>query len=324
MPPHAALRATLGLAAGLVAAAALLAWVGPGAVADALVSADWRFVALAAACYVAVFALRGLRWSILLRRPEAAPAAALLTATGWMVSTFVPLKAGDVVRAGWMSRRHGVPLAATAGTVAVERALDLLGLALAASAALLAISLSGLEVPALLRDVLALAWVLPLAGVALLATVASAIPPERRRGRLLHFAGLLADQVPLLARDPVRLASCAGLTVLSVTAQCGVYAAFVLGVVPGANAFAALAGAPLFLLSFAISVTPGHLGTYEAAFALVYGVLGLGTAAELLSLGLAIHLLAMSLVAVLGSVALVLLWVAASPAPASPAPEAAP
>jgi uncharacterized membrane protein YbhN (UPF0104 family) len=326
VPQPASLRAALGLAAGLLAAGALLAWAGPAAIGEALAGADWRFVALAAGCYVAVFALRGVRWSLLLGRPGAAPSAALLTATGWMVSTFVPLKAGDVVRAAWMARRHGVPFAATAGTVAVERALDLLGLAAAASASLLALALAGTAVPSLLRDVLLVAWILPLAGFALLTAVASAMPAERRGGRVLRFAGQLADQVPRLAGQPRLLAASLGLTAVAVAAQCGVYVAFVLAVVPGATPFAAMAGAPLFLLSFGIALTPGHLGTYEAAFALVFSVVGLGTAAALLPLGLAVHLLAMATVAALGGLALVLLWASPGPAPhpATPLGEAAP
>lgn len=300
--------------------AALLAWSDPSGVADALARADWALVALGVVAYGLFFLLRGVRWALLLGRGNAgAGTATLLTAAGWVVSTFVPLKAGDVLRAAWMARRHGVPLGASAGTVALERALDVIGLAVASSIALLAIHRSGAEVPAILADVVAIAWLLPLAGLALLATLAHLVPPARRTNRILRFAGHVLDQLPALARRPRVLIPVAAVTCMAIAAQSLVYAFLILAFLPGASTLAVLAGAPLFLLSFGLALTPGHLGTYEAAFVLIYAALGVGTPSTLVPVAVALHLTTASIVSVLGGVSFGLLWALARPPPTTAA-----
>lgn len=313
MPARAHVHVAVGLAAGLVLVAALLAFAGPANVAKALAQADGRLVAAAVLAYAGFFALRGARWRLLLGPGEAsAGTAAAMTASGWLVSTVAPLKAGDVLRAAWMARRHKAPFGAVAGTVAIERTLDVLGLALAASAGLLAIHFVGLPVPELLAELVAIAWLLPLAGAAFLLALAGAVPTPKGNhlvARLLRVVRQALDQLPALARRPRRMAAVLALTLASVAAQCLVYAFLVAAVVTASTEtageawVAALAGAPLFLLSFGLAITPGHLGTYEAAFVLVYAALGLADASTLLAAALGVHLLTAGIVAVLGGIA---------------------
>lgn len=311
-------RAVVSLAAGLAIVAALVAYAGPSRVAAALANADAGLVAAAALAYATFFVLRGFRWSLLLGPGATGPAtAAAITASGWLVSTLAPLKAGDVLRAAWMARRHGTSFGAVAGTVAIERTFDVLGLALVSSAGLMAVRLAGLPVPRFLGDVVAIAWLLPLAAAALLLALAWSIPAptgDHLPARLMRVVRQALAQLPALARKPRALGLALGLTLLSIVAQCVLYALLVLAVVaPGAAAsgglaessrgLAALAGAPLFLLSFALALTPGHLGTYEAAFVLVYATVGLAGPEALLPAALAVHLLTTSIVAVLGGLA---------------------
>ena len=305
-------RVALGLAAALALVALLVAVAGPAAVARALARADLGLTIAAAAAYALFFALRGVRWHLLLGPGATGPATATaLTASGWLVSTVAPLKAGDVMRAAWMARRHRVGFGAVAGTVAIERTLDVLGLALAASGALLAVHLAGLAVPALLQDLVAIAWLVPLAAAAFLLALAWVVPAPQGKGlvaRLLRVVRQALDQLPALARRPRVLVPVLALTVACIVAQCLVYAFLVAAVVPTGGEmesevqllWIALAGAPLFLLSFALAFTPAHLGTYEAAFVLVYAGLGLADASTLLPAALAVHLLTASIVAVLG------------------------
>lgn len=306
--PRATRRGTaVALVGGVAAAAALLALGGPAAVATALRSAAWAPLGAAVLAYALFFAVRGVRWRLLLGPGGAGAAtAALLTAAGWLASTVLPMKAGDVMRAAWMGRRHRSGVAAASGTVALERLLDLGGLALACSAGLLALRLAGDAVPTPFAEAVALAWVLPLLGLAGLVALGLLVTPDRRTNAVLRFAGRALDQARSL-RGVGPWSAAAGLTVVTTTLQSLVYAFLLLAFVPGADFLVAMAGAPLFLLSFALAFTPMHLGTYEAAFAMVFAALGVAPASQLLATAFAVHLVTASIVAVLGGVSFALL-----------------
>src|SRR5688572_20866259 len=170
------LRPWVALPIGGAVLAALLAYAGPGALAAAFAGASLPFILLAVCAYTWFFLLRGVRWSFLLRSAGGTPGGFVLPATleslAWMISTFLPFKAGDAVRAVILSRRRAIPLASVAGTVAMERALDLAGLALAASIGLGVLAASDVAVPARWAPVVALAWALPLAGLGTALTLA--------------------------------------------------------------------------------------------------------------------------------------------------------
>lgn len=321
--PGARLRIVAGLACGLALVAALLAFTHPSEVVAALGRASWTRVGLAFVAYALFFLVRGLRWRLLLGPGGAGPGtAALLTAAGWLVSTFVPMKAGDVVRAAWMGRRHRSGFAATSGSVALERLLDIGGLAVACTLALLVLRAHGDAIPAFLGEAVAIAWLLPVLGLAAVIAVGSLVTPGRRRNALLRFTGRAIDQARVLFDQPRLWAPVGALTAAATLLQVLVYVLLVLAFLPTAPPALVLAGAPLFLLSFGIALTPGHLGTYEAAFVVVFSSLGLGTAG-LVPIAFAVHLLTVSMVTVLGGLSSGALLAAQSPRPAS-APFAPP
>jgi uncharacterized membrane protein YbhN (UPF0104 family) len=304
----------------VAAAAALLAIGGPADVAATLRSAAWAPAGVAVLAYAAFFAVRGVRWRLLLGPGGAgAGTAALLTAAGWLASTVLPMKAGDVMRAAWMGRRHRSGVAAASGTVALERLLDLAGLAVACSAGLLALRGAGDAIPAPIAVAVALAWAMPLLGLAALVVLGLVVTPARRGNALLRFAGRALDQARSLRGVGPWLAV-GGLTLATTLLQSLVYALLVLAFVPGADAVVALAGAPLFLLSFALAFTPAHLGTYEAAFVLVFASLGVAPAAQLLAAAFAVHLATASIVAVLGGASFAALGLSRPALPPLPAP----
>ncbi|MEA3136042.1 MAG: rane protein [Thermoplasmata archaeon] len=171
--------------------AAMLAITGPGKVLAALGSARWTYVGLASMAYALCFAIRGLRWRLLLGPGGAgAGTAALATASGWLVSTFVPMKAGDVVRAAWMGRRHRSGFASVSGTVALERLLDIGGLAVACTLALVLLRVEGDAVPTAIGEAVAIAWLLPALGLVLLVArwAAAGALLLLAVGLLLHYA----------------------------------------------------------------------------------------------------------------------------------------
>ncbi len=105
------------------------------AVRDALASADYRWVAVAAALYLLAFIPRGMRWGRLLVGVRQLPLTSLIKVAviGFMANNVLPLRLGEFVRAYVLGRKEHVSTAATLATIVVERVLDGLTLVLAMS-----------------------------------------------------------------------------------------------------------------------------------------------------------------------------------------------
>ncbi len=216
MEPH---RATaLRTVASLGLAVALFAYFFRRAPLDQVVAAlagvHLPSLVAAVACALLSYALRALRWGLILRPAGRAPTLPLLgsTAAGFAVSTVLPARAGEVVRPLLLASRSRLPAAATLASIATERLLDLASvLALFAVGVVLARhSLLASALPALGRaaGVAALALALGIGLVAALvrkeATVVSLLTarlPGRVRTRaarvLAHLvAGIVAVREP--------------------------------------------------------------------------------------------------------------------------------
>ena len=100
---------------GHIMAAASLGWIGAGLFVN--------FLALI---------LRTIRWRTLIGgdEPPGFYATFFATATGYMLSTVLPIRAGDVARPALLARRTSVRFSAALGTVLTERILDLYSLLL--------------------------------------------------------------------------------------------------------------------------------------------------------------------------------------------------
>ena len=98
---------------GHIMAAANLGWIGAG-----------FFINLVALIF------RTIRWRTLIggdERPGLYPTF-FATATGYMLSTVLPIRAGDVARPALLARRSRVRFAEALGTVLTERVLDLIAI----------------------------------------------------------------------------------------------------------------------------------------------------------------------------------------------------
>jgi uncharacterized protein (TIRG00374 family) len=296
-------KRALALAAGVGLVVLILVKVRTQTVVAALREALPVYLLAALVAYVAFFVLRGLRWKLLLRRT--APGANVVTtsslsAFGWLVSTFVPMKAGDIARATVLSRRERASLATVVGSVAVERALDVLGLAAVASLGLLAAAVfAHPHLPPIVAEGVAIAWILPLAAIALLLALASVLRRHRERNRLLRFIGRFLDAIDELRRQPRQVPVLLGFTLLVSAAQVAVFVLLFLAFEPAASPALVAAAVPLFLLSFVVAVVPGNIGTYELAFIAAFRLFGFDEA-RLGTMSIAVHLLTTSIVVVLG------------------------
>lgn len=299
--PRPSLRQVAATLLGLAIVAGLIGYVGPGELLSVAKEAALPFLGLAALAYALFFVLRGLRWSLLLG-PVASVGPATttsLSAMGWLISSFIPFKAGDVGRTALLARHEDAGPVEVGGTVAVERALDMIGIAFAASAGLLWMAWRGARaLPPAAAKAVGVAWALPilaLTGLWLLGRVLSDAD-----NRLADLARGFRRGLEGLLEHRSRLTPLALLTVLVTAAQAAIFVALFLAFAPTAPLAPVVAAAPLFLLSFAISVTPGNVGTYEAAFVAVFALFGFG-AETLAPIAVLVHLSTTLIVIVLGS-----------------------
>lgn len=310
---------------GVGVLAALVAHVGLAEVVRAVGNASPLHLGLAALAYGLFFLVRGLRWRLLFS--QSAPDVRLssttgLTAVGWLANSVLPLKGGDVLRAALIAKRDKVHLAQGASTVALERVLDLLGLA-AVAALGLALIPRAIELPPGISQAMALVWVLPVAAIATLFALVRFRESTMRLARrvlrplggpgekLTRFGDTVLAGLHALTRHPVLLAKLLPLTLLVAILQACVFTFLVEAFMPGTPMGLAFGGSALFLLSFVVSITPGNVGTYEAAFAAVF--VALGAAPEIaVPAAILTHLVTTLTVAVYGATAILALGLESS------------
>lgn len=318
-------RAIVALVVGIGTIASIIALVGPTRVKDAILAASWPYLLLAAGAYVLFFALRGLRWRTLLsaRGHVRFTSTTSATAVGWLANSILPLKGGDVIRAAIITKREGLAAGETAASIALERILDLVGLATIAAAGLLLIPDGA--TPAWMERAIGIAWVLPIGATLILVGILAAREPalrlaQRACSRLGRFGAVLykflvdaVEGAASLGRRPRVLLLLVPQTVAVALAQVLVFTFLAMAFIPMLPFGLAFCGTAIFSLSFIVSVTPGNIGTYEAAFGAVFAALGtpleVGLPAAILT-----HLTTTVLVGILGSAGFLTLSLTNTPA----------
>lgn len=128
-------RGRLGLLIGLIVSGSALLWFSWGvdwpALGAELKAVHLPWVGLAALILLCEFAIRALRWQILLRPlGMKARLVDLFSAQviGAAANTLLPLRAGEIAKPLVAARRTGHPVAAVFATAVMERVYDLLGM----------------------------------------------------------------------------------------------------------------------------------------------------------------------------------------------------
>lgn len=119
-------RVWLGFAVSGVFLLVLLRQVDGGEFAEAVRGVEVAWLLVAWAVYLGALWVRGLRWRRVLRphlEIGAVDATSLLV-IGYAANNVLPVRAGELVRAGLLQQRHGAPWATGLGTIVVERVLD--------------------------------------------------------------------------------------------------------------------------------------------------------------------------------------------------------
>jgi uncharacterized protein (TIRG00374 family) len=307
------------LVIGVLILYGLLRTVHPGQVLASIRGANPGWIAVGMAAYLAFIVVRGWRWLVILR--ASAPAATLndataVTAIGFALNSVSPFKLGELLRIGAIAPRAGMGVGEAGATVVVERVLDVLALLVIAVAAA-AISGAGSNSFGLWSGVVIIAVVsVAIGAVAYLmvshpqSTLATIDPiAARLPGRVGVFVDRFAASVLkgfASLRSPRRLAIAALLSVLVwLCIDLGLMA-FVRALTPQLSLATLALACTIFIVSQAISITPGSVGTYEGFFLLVFNTFGARPAALVAAAAVLSH--AGNIVALLLAGAIGALW----------------
>jgi uncharacterized protein (TIRG00374 family) len=295
------IQAAVLLAIGVLILYGLLRTVHPSQVAAAIRGANPGWIAVGMVAYAAFIVVRGWRWVVILR--ASAPSATVgdataVSAIGFAVNSVSPFKLGELLRIGAIAPRARIGVGEATATVVVERVLDVLALLVIAVGAA-AISGAGSNSFGLWSGVLVIAVVSTAIGVVAYLMVshpqATLDVIDRIAARLPARVGTFVDRFAASVlkgfaslRSPRRLAIAAVLSVLVwLCIDLGLMA-FVRALTPQLSLATLALACTIFVISQAISITPGSVGTYEGFFLLVFSTFGarpaaLVTAAAVLS-----------------------------------------
>ena len=280
-----------------------------GAIAEALVEADYTWVGLATITVGTTVLTRALRWRALLEGQQAhsgnaamgisVGSAAVAILVGQAVNTGLPfLRSGDFARAAWSSQRESVGVTQSLGSIVLEKIWDLLALGITGLALLLLIPLppwfaqSTWGVTVVVGAGMVVLWV-GLRWQARLLRLAGRVVrllPERLSSFLLPQLRALVQALDAI-RQP-RASLMAGIWtvatwVLGGAINWAVMRAFGLRSIPGAT----LLLATLMLGSSAVP-TPGRIGVFEGITVVSLAQFGVDPNLAL-AIGLVLHLVVM-------------------------------
>ncbi|HYM09522.1 MAG TPA: lysylphosphatidylglycerol synthase transmembrane domain-containing protein [Bryobacterales bacterium] len=260
-----------------VAAAAGLVWVLRGVswkeFLDDLVFIDWRWVIPAVALDILSYVVQALRWNYVLR-PLGAPSVFRSTQAiyvGLFTNEILPLRGGELVRSYLVSHWTRLGFSVVLCSVAIERLLDGLWLAIGFGVAALLVKL-----PSLIRDGAQALGIIVLGGVALLVIVLAeglrvthALERTRAGGRgllagILHFIDRLFEGLQTIGHSASLYWAAATSLLLLLTQILSLWT-MMLGF--GLNYSVWVAAAVLFILHLgtAIPNAPANIGSYQVS-----------------------------------------------------------
>lgn len=292
---------------GVVLLVGLLSLSGVSAVGSVLLGADPLPVVGIAAAYLVSFLFRTWRWRVLLRASEHPASRRNVFRSimaGWLFNSLIPARAGDVLRAYALKTTDGSPFGVGLSTIVIERALDMI--VLGTLMGVIAVwFVRSTRTAYLAAGTFAIAAVLTVglaglyfAGDRLGSAVESWVP------RLSESLETVRQALSDVGSNPFALTLALGLSVPVWFSELATifFAARAVGVQVGVVPTVA-AGISAFL-SQTVPVTPGGIGTYEAAIASVLTLFGVETAAGT-ALGIVDHVTRLTVIYVLGTVSLI-------------------
>lgn len=285
-----ALRATLGIAVGVLLVFVFLRLVRLSAVLGQLSHLHVGFALLSGVAFLAAYVVRAVRWRCLLN-PVMVSVRRL--AAIYQVATFLnwllPVQAGELAKSLLLRRTDRVPVSQSLATVSMDRSMDLLpaivliGLApfahlhlsrplwivLLLASAGVALALLGVAIAALARQ----------RASRLLSGLLGPILPRGAGERVEPLIGTFLDTLAALARRRSALVVAAALTAGAVCLDALFCLLAFRAVGLHVSPLVALYGYTMFNLAFILPTPPGHVGSNELIGLLIFaGVFGLDRA----------------------------------------------
>jgi hypothetical protein len=271
----------------------------PGAFMESLAAVNLPLLGVAALSYFAAVTVIAWRWQFLLRAFQYVPLTALtrIVAIGYMGNNVYPLRAGEALRIGLLSRDYEIPVAQSATTVAVERVFDGLVMLSFVLGGLLLVDVQSPQID-LVASVAA-----PVFGVALLLFIVLAAFPNVLAGLVERISGVLPERIGAILlslsedilsglaglRSPLHLLGAVVTSFATWAIEAGVYWLVLI-------AFDLPSGYPVALLVVGtvnlaglIPASPGQVGVYEFFASSV--LMGVGIAQDTaLAYAIVVHL----------------------------------
>jgi uncharacterized protein (TIRG00374 family) len=285
-----ALRTVLGLAAGAVLILAFLRLVNVSAVLRRLTHLSIGFALICGLTFLAAYAVRALRWRILLRPDKVSiPRVVEIYQVGTFLNWLLPVRGGEVAMSILLRRSTGIPVSRSLAAVTMDKGMDLLSVIvlvallpvmhLQLSGALLTLLLLALALVVFSAIVIALAAYRRERALGLLTRPVSAVLPRAIRDRIEPFVVQFVDTLAGLIRRPRLLSVAAAYTAVALSLD-GLFCLLAFKAV-GMNlsVSVALYGYTFYNLSFILPSPPGQIGSNELVGLLIFsGLFGLNRA----------------------------------------------
>jgi hypothetical protein len=291
--------------------------------ATAVKSLQINWVILSVVAMVSIYFMRSLRWQLLLKPVKGSTNLSnilAITIVGLFVNALIPIRIGEFLRAFLLREREGIKFFAGFSSIVSERIFDLLGIAVLGIMATFTLPsnrsypswfLGSLRFVALLMITAILCLLIGVKNeektLNLLRKVTLKIPglSEKWKEKILGFVKSLIAGFKGVASRPVSfmfILIMSGLIWITMTIVFySLFLAFNLSITWSMI----LLGCMLIQLSLIFPAAPGRVGTYEAAWTLVF-VAGLGfTLENILPIAIISHLLRLFVIASLGCISTV-------------------
>jgi uncharacterized protein (TIRG00374 family) len=289
------------LGVGVLILYGLLRSVHPSEVGTAIGRASPGWIVLAEVAFLAFILVRGWRWQVILQasaRHAGLGDATAVTAIGFALNSVSPFKLGELLRIGAIAPRVKIGVGEASATVVVERVLDVLALLVIA---VVAAAVSGgsnsfglwsgvlviATVSAAIGVVAYLMVTHPQATLAIIERMATRLPT-----RIASFVDRFAESVLkgfASLRSPRRLAAAGVLSLLVWLCIVVGLVAFFRALSPELSLSTLVLACTIFVVSQAVSITPGSVGTYEGFFLLVLSTFGARPAALVTAVAVLSH-----------------------------------
>jgi len=255
------------VALGGVAISAIFLWLAirdadAADVRAALEDAEVGLVLLAVVAFGTGYFLQALRWRKIANTPRPGIRRFYeMVICGLACNNVLPVRIGELLRAGWLSREAPMPGGRALGTVALDRVCDVVTLAV-----MLVIGIQAVPTPGWLKRIVigALLVVVALAAALVFARLYTrARERDRRtRGRVRR---IVRDTIDMLGEPVGRRRAATWLGLSAVTWTLGTLAVYLVGESVGVDLapLDAVFVSSALALGVAIPSSPGYVGTYQ-------------------------------------------------------------